>query len=61
MDVSFYFEDRGNYRNYYKPVDKKDKRLYCTQPSIEGQEEWFVCSKDGEPCHQPSYLVEIKD
>ena len=52
LEVRFSHEDIGTFRNYYKPVNKKDKRLFCNQPSIGWSLHWYICSSDGEPSHE---------
>jgi hypothetical protein len=59
--VIYSHEDRGNSRGYYRPVNKKDKRLFCYQPNSAWISQWYICSKDGEPSHEVTELeiVEI--
>jgi len=60
ITVKFRNEDRGNHRKYYVPVDKKDKRLFCTQPSPTWRTLWFLCSKDGEPSRKYNVKFDVK-
>jgi len=60
LEVNYYYEDTGNMRTYFKPKDKKDKRLFCTQPDPAGIREWFRCSrKDGEPESTPTETMQV--
>ena len=56
LGVKYAYPDRGNFRHYYRPVDKKDKRLFCIQIDELGEATWYLCSKDGEPSHKEEGL-----
>lgn len=56
LRVTYLYEDRGNYRHYYRPANKGDKRLFCTQPDSNWVSQWYICSKDGEPSHEVTEL-----
>lgn len=47
LEVKLDYKDSGLCRTYYRPVDKKDKRLFC----LTDWDEWYICSRDGEPSH----------
>ena len=46
---------RGLCRTYYTPLNKKDKRLFC----LTDDGNWYICSRDGEPSHQPDYDLNV--
>lgn len=48
IELTQVYEDRGNYRFYFKCMNK---RLYCTQPNYLGELDMYSCSPDGEPSH----------
>lgn len=52
MKLRYMYDDRGNYRVYYKRIDVNKVEIYCTQAG-----EWFFCSKDGEP---QEHLTEVE-
>jgi len=65
--VKFIKEDSGNFRTYYR--DMKTRRLlYCTMPptmlTLPQWEKagrplaWYICSRDGEPCHESPHTFE---
>ena len=51
LKVRMILRDNGLCRTYFRPVDKKDKRLFCTQPDAWWAVHWYICSSDGEPSH----------
>jgi len=60
LPVNYYYADNGNSRIYYKPKDKKDRRLFCTQPDPAGKREWFRCSRgSGEPESTPTETMQV--
>lgn len=46
--------DEGLCREYYREIKfgsgGKRGRLFCRQPDPNGELQWHICSKDGEPC-----------
>ena len=52
-------DDPGNSRVYYRSIVLKSRLLLCTQPDHNGNTEWYVCTKDGEPSHILTNTTEI--
>lgn len=46
-ELVHHYRHNGLCRTYFKPLDKKDKRIFC----MSDEHEWFICSADGEPSH----------
>lgn len=47
--------ESGFDRVYYRPVDRKDRRLFCFQSG-----EKYICSQDGEPSHFTDIKLQVQ-
>lgn len=56
LGVIYSHEETGLCRLYYRPADRKDKRLFCTQGIHPDSLSWYICSRDGEPSHEVTEL-----
>jgi hypothetical protein len=55
IQIKFTHSDKGNCRRYF--TDDR-KNIYC---QYEGESDYYICSKDGEPSYKLKNIEEIKE